>query len=136
MALVGRSSEREAIEALLDGALEGLSGVLVLRGEAGVGKTALLDDAAESAAARGMRVARLAGIESETPLGYAALHGLLSPYWGQVERLPDPQRDALKSTFGLSGRPAGRAVHGGVGCADAAGRCGHRGATAVPARGQ
>ncbi len=109
MALVGRSSEREAIETLLEGALEGLSGVLVLRGEAGVGKTALLDDAAESAAARGMRVARLAGIESETQLGYAALHRPLLPYWGHVERLPGPQRDALKSTFGLAaGPPADR----------------------------
>ena len=109
MALVGRSSEREAMEALFEGALHGLSGVLVLRGEAGVGKTSLLDDAAESAAGRGMRVARLAGIESETQLGYAALHRLLLPYRGHVERLPDPQHDALKSTFGLAaGPPADR----------------------------
>ena len=109
MALVGRSSEREAIEALLEGALEGVSGVLVLRGEAGVGKTALVDVAAESATGRGMRVARLAGIESETQLGYAALHRLLLPYRGHVEGLPDPQRDALNSTFGLAaGPPADR----------------------------
>ncbi len=109
MALVGRSSELEAIEALLEAALEGLSGVLVIRGEAGVGKTALLDDAAELAADRGMQVSRLAGIESESQLGYAALHRLLSPYWGHVERLPDPQRDALKSTFGPpAGPPADR----------------------------
>jgi hypothetical protein len=107
--LVGRSSEREAIEALLEGARDGLSGVLVLRGEAGVGKTALLDYAAESAAARGMRIAAMSGIESETQLGYAALHRLLLPYWGHVERLPGPQRDALKGTFGLAaGPPADR----------------------------
>jgi len=105
MALVGRSSEREALELLLDGALEGLSGTLVLRGEAGVGKTALLDDAAESARARGMQVARLTGIESETQLGYAALHRMLMPYWGHVERLPGPQRDALRSTFGMMAAP-------------------------------
>jgi DNA-binding CsgD family transcriptional regulator len=109
MALVGRNSEREAIEALVVGALAGSSGVLVLRGDAGVGKTAILDDAAESAAARGMRVARMGGIESETQLGYAALHSLLLPYWGHVELLPDPQRDALKGTFGLvAGPPADR----------------------------
>ncbi len=105
MAIVGRSSEREALSALLDGAQEGLSGALVLRGAAGVGKTTLLDDAAESAGARGMQIARLAGIESETQLGYAALHRLLLPYPGHVDRLPGPQRDALRSTFGLVGGP-------------------------------
>jgi hypothetical protein len=62
-----------------------------------LGKTALLDHAAESAAARGMRVAWLAGIESETQLGYAALHRLLLPYWGHIERLPDPQRVELSN---------------------------------------
>ncbi len=108
MALVGRSSEREALESLLDGAKAGLSGVLMLRGEAGVGKTALLDDAAESAMARGMRVARLTGIESETQLGYAALHRLLLPYGSRLDRLPVPQRDALRSTFGLVAGPADR----------------------------
>ena len=109
MALVGRSSERAALNALLDGAREGLSGALVLRGEAGAGKTALLDDAAESAAARGMQIARLTGMESETQLGYAALHRLLLPYPGHSDRLPGPQRDALRSTFGLvDGPPADR----------------------------
>jgi DNA-binding CsgD family transcriptional regulator len=77
----------------------------MLRGEAGIGKTALLDGAAESAAARGMQIARLTGIESETQLGYAALHRLLLPYPGHIDRLPGPQRDALRSTFGLQGGP-------------------------------
>jgi DNA-binding CsgD family transcriptional regulator len=109
MALVGRSSEHEALEALFDGAKAGLSSALVLRGEAGVGKTALLDDAAASAAARGMQIARLTGIESEIQLGYAALHRLLLPYGGRFDRLPVPQRDALQSTFGLvAGPPADR----------------------------
>ena len=72
-----------------------------------MGKTAPLDDAAESAAVRGMQVARVTGIESETQLGYAALHSLVLPYWGRVERLPDRQRDALKSTFGLGAGPPG-----------------------------
>src|SRR5271156_1691617 len=109
MVLVGRLYEREALEAMFDGAKAGLSSALVLRGEAGVGKTALLDDAAESAAARGMQIARLTGIESEIQLGYAALHRLLLPYGGRFDRLPVPQRDALQSTFGLvAGPPADR----------------------------
>lgn len=100
MDLVGRSSEREAFGALLNGACEGLSSILVLRGEAGMGKTALLDGAAESAAALGMQIVRLTGIESETQLGYAALHRLLLPYLDHVDWLPGPQRDALRSTSG------------------------------------
>jgi DNA-binding CsgD family transcriptional regulator len=109
MALVGRSSEREALKDLLDRAQEGLSGVFVLRGEAGVGKTALLDDTAASATARGMQIARLTGIESETQLGYAALHRLLLHYPERLDSLPGPQRDALMSTFGLiTGPPADR----------------------------
>ena len=107
--MVGRSSERGALEALLGGAQRGLSGALVLRGEAGVGKTALLDDAAEAAASQGMQVARLTGIESETQLGYAALHRLLLPHAGHLDRLPGPQRHALKGTFGfVAGPPADR----------------------------
>jgi DNA-binding CsgD family transcriptional regulator len=78
--LVGRSAERAALNALLD-------------------------DAAGSAAARDMQVARLTGFESETQLGYAALHRLLLPYPGHLQRLPGPQRDALRSTFGLVGGP-------------------------------
>ena len=112
MALVGRTSERQVLEALLDQAARGLSGALVVRGEAGVGKTALLDATAESAAARGMQIARLTGIESETQLGYAALHRLLMPYSRHIDRLPGPQRDALRSTFGLVAGPADRFLVG------------------------
>jgi predicted ATP-dependent serine protease len=81
------------------GARAGQSGVLVLRGEPGVGKTALLDDAVGSAA--GMRFARVAGVESEMELAFAALQQLCAPMLDGLERLPDPQRDALGVAFGL-----------------------------------
>jgi len=107
--LVGRSAEREALGGLLARAAEGYSGALVLRGEAGVGKTALLDDTVAAAAAAGMQTARLTGVEAETQLGYAGLHRFLLPFADQLEQLPGPQRDALRSTFGLvAGPPADR----------------------------
>ena len=109
MVLVGRSAEREALGGLLARAAEGYSGALVLRGEAGVGKTALLDETVAAAAAAGMQTARLTGVEAETQLGYAGLHRFLLPFADQLERLPVPQRDALRSTFGLvAGPPADR----------------------------
>ena len=131
MALVGRSFEREALEVPArrrESKPEWRAGA---PGQAGVRKTALLDDAAESATARGMRVARLTGIESETQLGYAALHRLLLPYGSRLDRSPVSQRDALRSTFGLVAGPADRFM---VALAEPAGRCGHRGATRLPHR--
>jgi DNA-binding CsgD family transcriptional regulator len=104
--LVGRSAEREALGGLLARAAEGYSGALVLRGEAGVGKTALLDETLAAAAADGMQTARLTGVEPETQLGYAGLHRSLLPFSGQLEQLPVPQRDALRSTFGLASGPS------------------------------
>ena len=107
--LVGRLTEREALGGLLARAAEGYSGALVLRGEPGVGKTALLDETLAAAVAAGMQTARLTGVEPETQLGYAGLHRFLLPFAGQLERLPVPQRDALRSTFGLvAGPPADR----------------------------
>ena len=107
--LVGRLAEREALRGLLARAAEGYSGALVLRGEAGVGKTALLDDTVAAAVADGMQTALLTGVEPEMQLGYAGLHRLLLPFADQLERLPVPQRDALRSTFGLvAGPPADR----------------------------
>jgi len=107
--LVGRPAEREALRGLLARAAEGYSGALVLRGEAGVGKTALLDDTVAAAVADGMQTALLTGVEPEMQLGYAGLHRLLLPFADQLERLPVPQRDALRSTFGLvAGPPADR----------------------------
>ena len=76
---------------------------MVLRGEAGVGKTALLGQTLAAAAAAGLQTARLTGAEPETQLGYAGLHQFLLPFADQLERLPVPQRDALRSTFGLVG---------------------------------
>src|ERR1700730_2114915 len=109
MVLVDRSAEHELLSGLVARAAEGLSGTLVLRGEPGVGKTALLDDMAATATSRGMRTARLAGVEPETHLGYAALHRFLLLFPNQLERLPGPQRQALRSTFGLvAGPPADR----------------------------
>jgi DNA-binding CsgD family transcriptional regulator len=97
--LLDRLTERAALGQLLEAARGGRGAVLVVRGEAGVGKTALLEDAA--AAAAGMRIARVAGVESEMELAYAALQQLCAPMLGGLERLPDPQREALGVAFGL-----------------------------------
>ena len=97
--LLDRLTERAALGQLLEAARGGRSAVLVVRGEAGVGKTALLDDVVASAA--GMRVARVAGVESEMELAYAALQQLCAPMLEGLERLPGPQRDALGVVFGL-----------------------------------
>ena len=78
---------------------DGLSGVLVLQGEAGIGKTALLEWAASRAGE--MQLARVAGVQAEMGLGFAGLHQLLVPFLGGLEQLPGPQRQALGSAFGL-----------------------------------
>jgi hypothetical protein len=107
--LAGREQECEAVVELLESARAGLSAVLVVRGEPGIGKTALLDYAVESAV--GFDIARIAGIESEMELGFAGLHQLLSPYLGRTGVLPPPQRQALDATFGLvAGPPPSRFV--------------------------
>jgi DNA-binding CsgD family transcriptional regulator len=97
--LLGRLPERAALSQLLDAARAGRSGVLVMRGEPGIGKTALLEHAIESAA--GLRVARVAGVESEMELAFAALQQLCAPMLDKLEGLPDPQREALGIAFGL-----------------------------------
>jgi DNA-binding CsgD family transcriptional regulator len=98
--LVGRRSECEAVDRLLAAAREGHGGVLVVHGEPGVGKTALLEYAAESA--HSFHVARSVGAEGEMQLPYAALQQLASPSLELRERLPGPQRQALAIAFGLS----------------------------------
>jgi tetratricopeptide (TPR) repeat protein len=98
--LRGRRRECAVFDGLLDGARAGRSGVLVVRGEAGVGKTALLEYAIESASE--LSVVRAVGVESERELGFAALHQLCAPILDGLEGLPGPQRDALRVTFGLS----------------------------------
>src|SRR6476659_5794562 len=84
--LRGRDDESAVVDRLLSGARTGHSGVLVLRGEAGVGKTALLKHAIESA--RDFRVVRAGGVESEMELAYAALHQLCAPLLDRLDRLP------------------------------------------------
>ena len=107
--LVGRSVEREALGGVLARGAGGFGGALVLRGGAGVGKTALLDETAAAAAAAGMQTFRLPGVEAEAQLRYAGMHRFLLPFAEHVGRLPAPQRDALRSTFGLvAGPPANR----------------------------
>jgi DNA-binding CsgD family transcriptional regulator len=109
--LVGRSEECAALYGLLESARQGLSGTLVIRGDAGIGKTALIDEAIK--AADDFLVVRFTGVESEHDLAFAALHRLLTPILHQIARLPTPQRDALNSALGLtSGPPADRFLVG------------------------
>src|SRR3954465_16018913 len=106
-AFLGRSEERDVLERLLAAARGGESAVLAIRGEAGIGKTALLRYAARQAA--GFRVAEIAGVESEMELAYAGLHQLCAPMLDQLEALPAPQRVALNVALGLeAGDPPDR----------------------------
>ena len=98
-ALAGRDAQGARLDQVLADARTGQSAVLVLRGEPGMGKTALLGYAAESAG--GFQVARAAGVESEMELPFASLHQLCRPMLGGLRRLPSPQRDALGTAFGL-----------------------------------
>src|SRR5271168_5591743 len=98
--LLGRQREHEVLGRLLNAARGGDGGVLVVHGEPGVGKTALLDWTVEEAGQ--LRVLRTVGVESEMELPFAALQQLCSPILDRAERLPGPQRDALGVAFGLS----------------------------------
>jgi predicted ATPase len=102
--LRSRRSECAALDQLVNGVRAGGSRVLVVHGEPGVGKSALLDYLARGAS--GCRVVRAAGVESEMELAFAGLHQLLSPVLDLLERLPVPQREALRTAFGLSAGPA------------------------------
>src|SRR5262245_35189808 len=97
--LHGRRSECEALDRLLEDVRGGQSRVLVLRGEAGVGKTALLEYLVANAS--GCRIARAAGVESEMELAFAGLHQLCAPMLSHLKDLPGPQCDALGTAFGL-----------------------------------
>ena len=97
--LLDREAERAALDGLLEDLRSGRGRVLVVRGEAGVGKSALLEYVAGAAA--DMRVIRAAGVESEMELAFASLHQLCVPLLDRVEGLPGPQRDALGVAFGL-----------------------------------
>ncbi|HEY4464981.1 MAG TPA: helix-turn-helix transcriptional regulator, partial [Streptosporangiaceae bacterium] len=102
--LLDRVPERAALGRLLEAARAGRSGVLVMRGEPGAGKTALLDWVIGSAA--GLRVARVGGVESEMELAFAGLQQLCAPMLDRLDGLPEPQRDALGVAFGLKSGPA------------------------------
>ena len=107
MPLRGRRSECAALDAQVESARAGTSRTVVLRGEAGIGKTALLEYVA--AHSTGCQVVRAVGIESEMELPVAAVHQLSQPLLGGLERLPPPQRGALETAFGLSsGQPPDR----------------------------
>jgi DNA-binding CsgD family transcriptional regulator len=111
--LHGRDGETAALGALLDGAREGRSGVLVLRGDAGIGKSALLEYAVGAAGT--MAVVRGSGVEFEAELPYAGLQLLLRRAMGAVGAVPPPQRRALEAAFGLAAEDAARADGGGPG---------------------
>src|SRR2546421_9452287 len=98
--LLGRRREREALGRLRNAARGGDGGVLVVHGEPGVGKTALLEWTVEEG--RALRVLRTVGVEREMELPFAALQQVCSPIFDRSERLPDPQRDALGVAFGLT----------------------------------
>ena len=102
--LRGRGRERERLGRLLTGIRSGRSGVLVVRGEAGIGKTALLEHLVEQAS--GCTVARAAGVQADMELPFAGLQQLFGSMLGSLERLPGPQRDAVEVAFGLRSAPA------------------------------
>ena len=104
MNLLGRADECALLDDLIGDVRRGASRSLVLRGEAGIGKTALLEYLVGSAP--DLTLARAAGVESEMELAYASLHQLCGPLLDRLERLPGPQRDALGIVFGLTGGPA------------------------------
>jgi DNA-binding CsgD family transcriptional regulator/tetratricopeptide (TPR) repeat protein len=101
--LTDRHRERDVLDRLVDAVRVGESRTLVVRGDPGVGKSALLGYLAEQA--HGCRVARAAGVQSEMELAFAGLHQLCAPMLGHAEQLPAPQRDALRTAFGLSAGP-------------------------------
>ena len=98
--LLGRAGECRMLDELVAAIRRGESRSLVLRGGPGIGKTALIEYLAESA--RDLRIIRVLGVESEMELAYASLHQLCAPFLDRVRELPEPQRRALETVFGLS----------------------------------
>src|SRR5260370_3514599 len=101
--LMDRLSERSVLDRFVADVRAGEGRALVVRGEAGVGKTVLLDDLAGRAS--GCLIARAAGVQSEMELAFAGLHQLCAPMLDHAESLPVPQREALRTAFGLSAGP-------------------------------
>src|SRR5690348_4794171 len=101
--LTDRERERDVLDRLVDAVRAGESQVLVIRGEPGVGKTILLDYLAGQAG--GCRVARAGGVQSEMELAFAGLHQLCAPMLDHLDGIPRPQRDALRTAFGVAEGP-------------------------------
>ena len=106
MDLLGRHTERAAVEHLLEDAQAGRSAALIVVGEAGIGKSALLEHGRAAAASSGFRVEGSLGVESESQFAFAGLHQLCGPMLESAGVLPDPQRTALDVAFGLRGGAA------------------------------
>jgi hypothetical protein len=105
--LLNRNGERERLDTLLADVRAGHSAALLLRGEPGVGKTALMRYTARQAA--GFRVAQIAGVEAEMELPFAGLHQVCAPLLDRLDALPAPQQDALRVALGVaSGSPPDR----------------------------
>jgi hypothetical protein len=101
--LIGRGAERRVLDRLVE-AVRGGSQALVVHGEPGMGKTALLEYLRGSAP--GCRIERAAGVQSEMELAFAGLHQLCAPMLDRLEAVPVPQREALRTAFGMSAGPA------------------------------
>jgi predicted ATPase len=99
-AFLGRTRERELLDGMLTSARNGQSAVLVIRGEAGIGKTGLLRYAARQAS--GLRVAQIVGVQAEMELPYAGIHQLCAPMFDRLDALPEPQQSALNVALGVS----------------------------------
>jgi hypothetical protein len=111
--LTNRHAECGALDRLVDGVRAGESRALVVRGDPGVGKTALMGYLASRAVSQGCRVERAAGVQSEMELAFAGLHQLCAPMLDRAERLPEPQRDALCTALGVAaGTPPDRFLVG------------------------
>ena len=128
-AFVGRTSERDVLDGLLARVRGGESEVLVIRGEAGIGKTALLRYAARQAS--GFRVAEVTGVEAEMELPFAGIHQLCAAMLDRLDALPAPQRDALSVALGLAVGEVPGPLPGRTGRAQPAGRGGGGAAAAV-----
>jgi hypothetical protein len=103
--IMDRLSERDALDQLINVVQAGASRVLVVRGDPGVGKSVLLEHLAGRASGFGCRVARVVGVQSEMELAFAGLHQLCAPMLDHIGGVPVPQRDALRTAFGLSAGP-------------------------------
>jgi DNA-binding CsgD family transcriptional regulator len=100
LGFLGRASERQRLDGMLAQARDGQSAVLVIRGEPGIGKTALLRYAARQAS--GLRITQVEGVQAEMELPFAAIHRLCAPMLGRLKALAEPQQDALRVALGLS----------------------------------